>query len=72
MQPVRFAAIVGMILALGACAGAGSPRPAMQFNTDNDDYDADKVAAVNQWAETKGAKVIWINFPTKRRPRDGG
>ena len=71
MQPVRFAAIVGMGLALGACASAGRVRPA-QSSPGYDDYDAEKVAVVNLWAETKGAKVIWINFPTKPRSRDGG
>jgi hypothetical protein len=28
--------------------------------------DAEKVTAVNQWAETRGAKVLWIHYPTKR------
>jgi hypothetical protein len=37
-----------------------------------DDYDAIKVEAVTQWAKTKGATVIWINYPTVPRPRDGG
>jgi hypothetical protein len=61
-----------MGLALGACASAGHVRPATQANPGIDGYDAEKVAAVNIWAETKGAKVIWINFPTKPRARDGG
>jgi hypothetical protein len=61
-----------MSLALGACASAGGPRHAALVDPENDDYDADKVAAVTQWARTKGATEIWINYPTKYRPRGGG
>jgi hypothetical protein len=71
MQARRFMVVVLMSLALGACASAGNLRHAAQADAD-DDYDADKVAAVNQWAHTKGATEIWINYPQKHRPRDGG
>ncbi len=27
--------------------------------------DVQKVASVNLWAETKGARVIWVRYPTQ-------
>jgi hypothetical protein len=72
MQARRFMVVALMSLALGACASAGNLRHAAQADPENDDYDADKVAAVNQWAHTKGATEIWINYPQKHRPHDGG
>jgi hypothetical protein len=70
MQATRMA--INGVLASGlcACAGAGGVRPTAQQLPD--DYDAVKVAAVTQWAKTKGATVIWINYPTVPRAHDGG
>ena len=70
MQAARFAMIGVLTSALCACAGSGGARPMAQQLPK--DYDAIKVAAVTQWAKTKGATVIWINYPTVPRPRDGG
>jgi len=70
MQATRFATTGVLTLALCACAGTGGARPTAQQLPD--DYDAIKVTAVTQWAKTKGATVIWINYPTLPRPRDGG
>ena len=69
MQTARFATIGVLASVLCACAGTG-PRPTAQQLPD--DYDAVKVTAVTQWAKTKGANVIWINYPTVPRPRDAG
>jgi hypothetical protein len=69
MQAARFVTIGMLTSALCACAGTGGARPTAQLP---DDYDATKVAVVTQWAKTKGATVIWINYPTVPRPRDGG
>jgi len=72
MRAQRLAVVAMMSLALCACASAGSPRHAALVDPENDDYDADKVTAVTQWAHTHGATEIWINYPTKYRPRGGG
>jgi hypothetical protein len=69
MQAIRLIAIGGLSLGLCACAGTGGARPTSQLPAD---YDATKVAVVTQWAKTKGATVIWINYPTVPHPRDGG
>jgi len=34
------------------------------------DVDMGKVIAVNQWAETKGARIMWINLPQKPKNLD--
>lgn len=69
MSKSRVFAVSLLMLALGACATTGSPtrREALR---DYDQqyykpYDAEKVTAVNIWAENRGAKVLWINYPTK-------
>ena len=31
----------------------------------DDNIDYGKVIAVNQWAERKGALVVWVNYPTR-------
>ncbi|MBS0581724.1 MAG: hypothetical protein JSS42_01320 [Proteobacteria bacterium] len=58
----------GMSLALAGCAATGGARHA------NDGYGSDvdmgKVVAVNQWAETKGARIMWINLPQKPKNLD--
>ena len=61
--------IPGLVLLLGACAGT----PAQHFapiDPDKDDFDANKVDTVTQWAHTHGATVVWVNYPTKLRPHD--
>ncbi len=58
-----------LALLLGACAGTPS-HPLASSDPDNDDYDANKVDSVTQWAHTHGATVVWVNYPTKLRPHD--
>ncbi|HEX3894632.1 MAG TPA: hypothetical protein VHW73_00330 [Rudaea sp.] len=48
---------------LAACAGA--PQHKL---LPNEDLDEQKVVLVNQWAETHGARLIWINYPTRYHP----
>lgn len=71
MRRVRYAIIPAMSLVLGACAGTGSVRHSTVDPAD-DDFDSNKVATVTQWAQTHGATVIWINYPTKPRSRGDG
>ena len=65
MKRLIFLALAGMSLTLGGCASMGSATRA------NDGFNADvdivKVKAVNQWAETKGARVMWVNYPQKSK-----
>ena len=50
-----------VLLLLSACATA--PRPLSQV------ADTGKVTAVDQWAQTKHATVVWVNTP-RTTPRD--
>jgi asparagine N-glycosylation enzyme membrane subunit Stt3 len=45
---------------LAACAGAPTHKP-----LPSDVLDEQKVVLVNQWAETHGARLIWIHYPTR-------
>ena len=69
MQQVQRVATLLICASLGACASAGGQRTVAAANP-NDDYDAGKVATVTQWAQERGATVVWIHYPTK--PRSGG
>ena len=71
MRRARYAILPAMCLVLGACADTGSVRHST-VDPAGDDFDSNKVATVTQWAENHGATIIWINYPTKPRPRDGG
>lgn len=63
--------VVGLALLLAACAGTPAHRLA-SADPENDDFDANKVDSVTQWAHTHGATVVWVNYPTKLRPREIG
>ncbi|MGA9343104.1 MAG: hypothetical protein WBV61_12335 [Rhodanobacteraceae bacterium] len=61
-------ALVGMVLALSACAtGTSNLRGGPQ----DQELDSGKIAAVNQWAEIKGATVLWIHYPTRTKEQTG-
>ena len=60
--------VAGMSLALGGCASMGGAQHAN--NGFDSDIDMGKVVAVNKWAETKGARVMWINLPQKPKNLD--
>jgi hypothetical protein len=49
---------VTLCTSLAACAGA-PPKPVSSHLVD-----VQKVASVNLWAETKGARVLWVNYPS--------
>jgi hypothetical protein len=61
-----------LTVTLGACAGSPARVASEREYTHHYEaqYDAEKVVIVNQWAETHGAHVLWINYPTKPRARD--
>jgi hypothetical protein len=70
MSRSRVFAVSLLMLALGACATTGSRTQREAIRDYDQQYykplDAEKVTAVNIWAEKRGAKVLWINYPTKR------
>jgi len=70
MQLARKALTLAWSLLLGACASAPSHQHFASYDPDKDDFDANKYESVTQWAHTHGATVIWINYPTKYRPRE--
>jgi starvation-inducible outer membrane lipoprotein len=53
-------AAASVLLMLSACAT--SPRPLSQV------ADTGKVTAVDQWAETKHATVVWVHTPRTAPP----
>jgi len=55
----RLLLCIAVCATLAACAGAPQTRPS------GTQIDVQKVATVNQWAETKGARVIWVRYPTQ-------
>ena len=56
MKPSLF---VVLCASLAACAGVPQHKPLPSDMLDNQ-----KVVLVNQWAETHGARLIWIHYPT--------
>jgi hypothetical protein len=71
MQHARWSWVLAAGVVLGGCAAPGI-RHGSQSDP-NDDFDAGKVATVTQWAQTRGATVVWLHYPTKRRnDNDGG
>ena len=68
MQRARATLILAISLILGACAG--DPSRHYAYDPDKDDFDASKYESVQEWAHTHGATVIWVNYPTKYRPRE--
>lgn len=61
-------ALAGLVLT--ACATTGAPgrhmTPDEYAERYNADYDSAKVAAVQRWAQARGATVVWINYPRKK------
>ena len=63
-------------IAVGALVLAGCATERVAYHPDgwyNDpNVDVVKVTTVNQWAEQKGARVMWINYPQKPKPGTNG
>jgi starvation-inducible outer membrane lipoprotein len=51
-------------LGLSACAGTSGPNGIARESNMDSSVDVGKVVAVNQWALQRGARVVWINYPT--------
>jgi len=56
--------IAAIGLLLGGCAGTETRYHPYSWYS-SDDVDLGKVAAVNDWAQRKGATVVWVNYPPK-------
>lgn len=56
-------AILGC-LGLSACAGTSGPNGMVRESTIGAPVDVGKVVSVNEWALQRGAKVMWVNYPT--------
>ena len=55
---------------LCSCATTGHMIPTSDaIGLEGQDVDAEKVATVNQWGQTHGATILWINYPTRPHPR---
>jgi len=65
--------LAGVCTGLGGCATQGRTISMSSAGLANEDVDSEKVATVNQWAQSHGATVLWINYPVRAHPRsDGG
>lgn len=63
--------VVAICLALSACAGGMQRNGIVRIEPRGSQVDYVKVLAVNQWAERRGASVIWVNYPVRlKRARD--
>jgi hypothetical protein len=70
MQGARCTLIFAASLLLISCAGTLPREHMWSSDPETDDYDANKVDTVTQWAHTHGATVVWVNYPVKHRPHD--
>lgn len=51
-------------LGLSACAGTSGPNGISRYSNIGGEVDVGKVVTVNEWAQQRGAKVMWVNYPT--------
>jgi len=74
MKSTGMGVVCAISLGLCACA-ATTPRSGLVHQRSMDDnLDVVKVISVNKWAQTRGATVVWLNYPTRNmraKPTDG-
>jgi len=72
MRATRLVLLAMLWALMAGCAGTRGGTISMSSAAlASDDVDAEKVATVNQWAQTHGATVVWINYPVRPHPRGG-
>lgn len=70
-KPALKVVVGAATLAFVLCGCAGQRyRPATWYS--EADVDIGKIATVNEWAEQRGAKVMWIHYPVKNKDADKG
>lgn len=65
MKFLVMGASVALCFGLSACAGGMGKNGIARSGPMASDVDGGKVATVNQWAQEKGATVIWMNYPSR-------
>lgn len=63
MKTLTASAAIAICLGLTACAGGTGPNGLSRSEPVDRDVDYVKVAAVTQWAQQRGATVVWLNYP---------
>ena len=74
MKVLAMSAAVVVCLGLSACADSMGRNGIYRSEPLGREIDVGKVIAVNQWAERKGAIVVWVNYPvrpSRDRPTGG-
>jgi hypothetical protein len=73
LKPLAVGAAVVVCLGLSACAGSMGRNGISRSEPLGREIDLGKVVAVNQWAERRGATVVWVNYPVRQsRDRPSG
>jgi hypothetical protein len=70
MWRMQAAWLAAGVLFLGGCAGTGGTRGG-EHRDPNGEVDASKIETVSQWAQARGATIIWVHYPRKPRSSDG-
>lgn len=65
MKSLAISVAIALCFGLSACAGGMGQNGISRSEPAGHEVDMGKVAAVNQWAQTKGATVIWLNYPLR-------
>lgn len=65
MKVLAVSAAVVVCLGLSACAGSMGRSGMSRSEPLGREIDVGKMVAVNQWAERKGATVLWVNYPVR-------
>jgi hypothetical protein len=74
MKAFAIGAAVVMCLGVSACAGVATRSPAARGGPLGADVDYGKVIAVNEWAQRRGATLMWVHYPKlppEGRPNGG-
>ncbi len=72
MRTLAISLLVATCFGLSACAGLVGPNGSTRPVHLGGEIDYGKVIAVNQWAERRGATVLWINYPVVRDRKNDG
>lgn len=74
MKAFAIGAAVVMCLGVTACAGVDTRSSQSHDPALGPDTDYAKILAVNQWAQRRGATLMWVHYPQlppQERKKDG-